>query len=87
MEALDSVLNQLGQAHSLLDCVGNSLDNNGVVGVILGGVEEVPGSLEVSADADVSSDSDLVGRKWLFGLFDSLVGFCHLNLVKLCFYN
>jgi hypothetical protein len=55
-----------------LNGVGNTLDDNGVVRTV-GAVEQLPSSLEVSANANSSSDSDLVGGKWVFFFVNSSV--------------
>lgn len=59
METLHAVLDQLSQIHSRLDGVGDALDDDGVI-LSIGSVEEVPCSLQVSANADTSSNSDFV---------------------------
>jgi hypothetical protein len=79
VESLDSVLDQLGQVYRTLHSVGHSLDDDGVVG-LFGSVEQFPCSLEVSADSDASSDSDLVGGEWLLFLVYSSIGLCHLKI-------
>jgi len=55
-----------------LDSVGNTLDDDGVI-ASLSAVEEIPCSLQVSADTDASSDSDLVRWESLWSLVDSSV--------------
>ena len=77
VETLDSVLDQLGEVDCRLDCVGHSLDDDGVVG-ILSAVEQLPCSLEISSDSNSSSNSDFVSWKLIFGLIDSSIRFCHL---------
>lgn len=77
VETLDSVLDQLGEVDCRLDCVGHSLDDDGVIGV-LGAVEQLPCSLEVSSDTNSSSNSDFVSWKCIFTLIDSSISFCHL---------
>lgn len=76
MESLDSVLDQLSQVDCGLDSIGDTLDDDGVVGSI-GTIKEFPCSLEISSDTNASSDSDFVGRKWIFSLIDSSVSLCH----------
>jgi len=55
-----------------LDGVGDTLDNNGII-ASLSTVEEIPCSLQVSADTDASSDSDLVSWESFRSLVDSSV--------------
>ena len=76
VESLDSVLDQLSEVHCRLDCVGDSLDDDGIVGV-LSLVEELPCSLEISADSNTSSNSDFVSWEGIFDLVDSSISFCH----------
>ena len=72
VKSLDTMLNELGKVDSRLDCIGYTLDDNGVI-VALGIVEKIPGTLEVATNADASSDSDFVSWESLWSSLDSSV--------------
>jgi hypothetical protein len=76
VKTLNSVLDKLSKVHCRLDSVGNTLDDNGIIG-ILSTVEELPCSLEVSSNTNTSSHSNFVRGKWVFSLFNSSISVCH----------
>jgi hypothetical protein len=75
METLDSVSHELSELDSRFNGVGNTLDDDGVAGVLA--VKELVCSLEVSSDSDDTSNSDFVSRERLLGLLNSLVCLSH----------
>ena len=81
VEAFNTVLDELSQVQGGLHSVRHALDDDGVV-LGLTTLKQLPSSLEVSADADTSLNSDLVGRKSILILQDSAVSFhCCVSLV------
>jgi len=76
METLKAVLDELSQVDGTLNCVRHALNHDGVI-FGLGGIEELPSTIEISANAHASSDSDLVGGKHFLWNFNSSVGLCH----------
>ena len=79
MKSLDSMLDKLGKVNCRLNGVGDTLDNNGIISSL---VEELPCSLEVSADSNSSSNSDLVSWEGILWFINSSIGFCHYFLVS-----
>ena len=85
VQALDPVLDQLGQLDSALDSVRHALNDDVVVGR-LGSLawrgsrpsEQLMRSLQVATDTDTSLDANLIGWKHLLGLLDSHVLLSHL---------
>jgi len=77
VKSLYAVFDELAQFDSGFDCVGDALDNDDATSVI-GLVEEVVGTLEVSADADLSLDADFVGGESFLGLLDSFILVSHV---------
>lgn len=81
VQALNTVLDELGKVDGGLDSVRDTLNNNSVVLVAtLLTVEQLPSSLKVSANADTASNTDLVLRKSIFLLLDSNVSL-HLIVI------
>jgi len=72
VKSLDTMLNELGKVDSRLDCVGYTLDDNGVI-VTLSIVEKIPSTLEVATNADASSDSDFVSWESFWSSLNSSV--------------
>lgn len=83
VQPFDSVLDELCQVDSALHGVGHALDHDLVLGA-LGAVEELPGALEVPADADPTSHSDFVGWQRLVCLFYTSVCVRHLGEFEYC---
>lgn len=83
MQTLDAMLDQFGKLDGAFDRVGHAFDHDVVRGSggcscgAWGGGEQLVGPLEIPADSDASLDADLVGRKRLLRLLDSIVLFCH----------
>ena len=81
----DSVLDKLSKLNDALDGVGDSLDNDlGLLDLL----ELLNGSVEVSADSNVSLYSDFVVWQGIVGLDHLSIFFCHylyliLNLSNL----
>jgi hypothetical protein len=84
VELLDSVLDEFGELDNALHGVRHSLDDNGVS--FLGG-EHLNGSSEVSANADSSSNSDLVRGEGLGSFLYSSVLFCHTVTLQIFKYE
>ena len=84
VKTLYSVLHELSKVHGRLNCVGYTLDDDGVVSA-LGAVEQLPGSLEVSTDTNSSSNSNFVSGKGILWFVHSSISVGHFSiLVKLC---
>ena len=79
VKSLNSVLYELSKVNCRLNCVRNTLDNNGVISSL---IEKLPSSLEVSADTDSSSDSNLVSWEGILWFVDSSISFGHNFLVS-----
>jgi hypothetical protein len=75
VEASNAVLNKLSELDSGLNGVGYTLDDDAVCGVF---TEEIVGAFEVSADTDLSLDTDFVRGQFLLGLFDTTIFISHL---------
>ena len=68
------------QIDSGLNSIGDTLDDDSVVLVGLV-VQQLPSSLEVAANTDTSSNTDLVLRKGLLLLLDSSVCLSHIIIM------
>ena len=83
VETLHSVLHELSEVHSRLNCVRDALDDNGVISA-LATVEELPGSLEVSANTHAPSNSNLVSWEGVLWLVYSSISFRHFYFWLSC---
>lgn len=86
VQSLYSVLDELGQVDSALHSVGHALDHDLILGAF-STVEELPGALEVSADTDTTSHSDLVGWQGLVSLLYTSVCVRHFVVFEKCVFK
>jgi len=81
MKTLNTVLNQFSKLDSRLDSVRNTLDDNSVRFT----VKQLISSLQIAADTNSSSHSDLVRGKRVLSLFNSAILIRH-NIFRLFYY-
>ena len=81
VKTLDAVLDELAKFDCGFNCVGDALDDDDA-GLVLAFVEKFDGALEVSADANLSLDADLVCGESLLRLLDSSVLVSHVKEIN-----